>query len=200
MFERHRRRSAADRREQPAEDRAEERAEREVEEVDDAGGGPAQLGRVGFLDHGVRQHRRAAREAGDETEDVGREHARRPVQNPRQARQQDDGAADNHGLTTAQAIGHEPQERTADDPAERHRCGSHHRGAVLEAAGFLEITDAPDHVEDRRRDEQQARDHSAQDRLRIAEHDDERAHRITQPVLAANGRRLRRQHQEQDER
>ena len=39
---------------------------------------------------------------------------------------------------------------------------------------LLQVADAPDHVEDGRRDEQQARDHSAQDRLRIPEDGRER--------------------------
>ena len=56
---------------------------------------------------------------------------------------------------------------------------------VVEPVRLLQVAHAPDHVEDRRGDEQQARDHPAQDRLRIAEDDAERARpRLAQPVVA----------------
>ena len=49
-----------------AEDRAEESAEGEIDEADDAGGGTAQFGRVGFLDYCVGKHGRAGGDADDD--------------------------------------------------------------------------------------------------------------------------------------
>ena len=59
---------------------------------------------------------------------------------------------------------------------------------VVEAARVLQVAHAPDHVEDRRRDEQQAGDHPAQDRLRVAEDD---AHRAAGALAASRPCALR---------
>ena len=49
---------------------------------------------------------------------------------------------------------------------------------------LLEEAHAPDHVEDRRRDEHQPGDQAAQDRLRVAEHRPHRAGSVLDPVPA----------------
>ena len=93
-----------DSREHPAEHRPEQRAEREVQEIDDAGRRAADLGRVGFLDDGVRQHRRARGDAGDESEHVRRKHAGRAEENPGEADQQQHRATDDDRLPPAEPI------------------------------------------------------------------------------------------------
>ena len=117
--------------------------------------------------------------------DVGREHVGAAEEDPGEAREQDDAAGDDHRLAPADPIRDEPEQRAADDPPERHRRRAQHRGGVVDAARLLQVADAPDHVEDRRRDEQQAGDHPAEDRLRIAE--DQWRARVPplQPVVAS---------------
>ena len=85
------------------------------------------------------------------------------------------------GFRRPMPVGDEAEQRAADDPAERHRRRAHHRGCVVESVRLLQIADAPDHVEDRRRNEQQSRDHAAQDRLRIPKDDTHGGRRFTKP-------------------
>ena len=168
VHERQLARAAAGGHQQRREHGREQRAEREVDEVDDTRRRAAQLRRIGFLDHRVRQHRRARADARGQAEHVGRQHVGGTEQRPGEAREQEDTAAENDRLAPAEAIGEEAEQRTADDPSHRHHRRSQHRRAVVEAARVLQKPDAPDHVEDRRRDEQQAGDHAAENRLRIA--------------------------------
>ena len=162
-------RAAADRQQHPAEHGPQQRAEREVQEVDDAGRGAAQLRRVGFLDDRVRQHRRARRDAGRRgratyggktSAGPYRIHARHAEQHARRSRRSP--ACGGRCRSEIKPSSGQPM---IQPNGTRRR--AHHRRRVLEAASLLQVADAPDHVEDRRRDEEQARDHAAQDRLRI---------------------------------
>ena len=64
---------------------------------------PLILRRVRFLDDGVGQHRGARRDAGNEAEDVGREDARAAIEDPGEAGQQQQGSANDHRLSAADA-------------------------------------------------------------------------------------------------
>ena len=105
--------------------------------------------------------------------------------------------ADDHGFAQTDPIGDPAHQRCADDPAQRHRRRTDHRRPVLVAMRVLQVTHSPDHVEDRGRDEEQARDRSAQKRLRIAKHRAQRAKSVPQPVAArAAGSRAREQREQ----
>jgi hypothetical protein len=69
--------------------------------------GATHLGRIRFLDDGVRQHRGARGDSGDESDAVRREYIRAAVENPREAGEQHYTAHDDHGLAPTDTVGDE---------------------------------------------------------------------------------------------
>ncbi|ETN84078.1 hypothetical protein NECAME_17273 [Necator americanus] len=157
-------------REQPPEHWCQPGAEGEHQEVDRPGRTALDVIRIDFLDHRVRQHRRTRTDTQQQAEHIARCNARRQIEDGRTGREHQQRTREQHRLAAAEMVGQIAQQRTADDPAERHHACAVHRLRVANLQPVTQKRHAPDHVADCRRQEQQTRAKATQVRLRVGQH------------------------------
>ena len=150
--------------------RRQESAQAEDEEIHRARRTALHVVRIGFLDHGVRDHGGARADAKQEPADVARDEvAEIGDADARNQHQRD--ARDQHGLAQADAVRDVAEQRRPDHPAERNHRVARDRFRRRDAETLMQERNAPDHVADRRRHEQQAADHAAEIGLRVGQND-----------------------------